>query len=662
MKKAKYKINGDTESLDKLKMLEEWKKKFCQARAQSDSQSYLDELEMVYRGTKDTQANINSNSTQKVKKTNNVPNITYELIESKVNTSIPDAVVKSKKPGFENQAKMAMYKIMSDLDDPAIDLIADENERDTYVSGYSVIVPMWNVNKGNHEYVGETELVSYHPKQVIPQPNIYNIKKMDYCFFVGTRTKQDVYESTGVDVSSEEELYPEYNEIYDGDGDADNIDADSNTNELVSEVVVLFKDDDGDVGKFAWVGQTPTEYEPKYFYPRVKECEECGYESALDAEECEECGNKKLTTKVITIETIQEDMELSPISYDKTIKKVKTNPATGKKTVEEVTEQIVEERLVEKGTEIPIPAPKDLPIIIRKNVPLRFSFRGRSDVETIRDQQETIKKVMSKVEEKIVGAGSITTMSEKLHKQLSDDTYQQIKGRPEDLKITTQSFQADISQDLAYVAQQMQIARSELGITDSFQGKYDASAKSGKAKQVQIQQSQGRLQAPSKNKFVAFAQLFELMFRFDLCFSREPRPYTREDSNGEEVFDEFNRYEYLAQDAAGKWYFNTDFKFKAEMGSDLPSDKTWYYEQAFAMYSSQAISREQLLEILADLGFPIANRLLEQERASQEGMDERIEVLMIMQNMDPQTMQAFLQLPPGEQMQYLDDAREQMAQ
>ena len=656
MKQVVLLIQGKKEKFDENQQLEEWKRRFYQARAQSDSEQFFDRLELIYRGTKDTVANTNSNSSKAVKKTNNVPNITYELIESKVNTTLPEPIVKSKKPGFEDQAKMTTNKIKSDLDAPYVDIIADQNERDTYVCGYSVIVPFWNVQKGNHEFVGETELTTYHPKQVIPQPNVYDVKKMDYIFFASTRTKQDVYETTGVDVGSEQEIYPEYNEIYRRSGSKDDADVDSNTDELVSEVVCLYKDKNADIGKFAWVGSTVTENEPKYFYPRVKKCE-CGFENSQDSTECEECGSKKLTKKIVMTETIQEELLLSPIAYDKKVKKVKTNEMTGKKTVFEEVEQIVEERIVPEGTEVPIPAPKTLPVIIRKNVPLKFVFRGRSDVETINDQQESIKKVMSKVEEKIVKAGSIIMIPDKLNKQPSDDTYQVWKGKPETLDIKSVDFAADVSKDLAYIAQQYEIAKSTLGITDSFQGKYDPSAKSGKAKQVQVQQAQGRLQAPSKNKFVAFAELFELMFRFDLCFSREPRPYTTVDANGEEVFDEFDRYEFLAQDEAGEWYFNTDFKFKAELGTDLPSDKTWYYEQAFNMYSAQAISRKQLLEILADLGFPIANRLLEQEKANEEGLDERIEVLMMLNSMDPQTREGFLTLDPQSQMQYLDEAR-----
>lgn len=661
-KKVKLTIQGKEQELDDLTMLKEWEEKFNTAYAQySGERSTYDELENVYRGTKETVKNINSRSNTAVKKTNNVPNIVYELIESEVNTTTPDCIVKSKKPGFEDHAKMIQDKIMSDFDDMGINTLADEGERNTYMHGISTALMNWNNTLGQHEFIGEKEILNYHPKQVIPQPNIYDSKKMRYIFLICPTTKDEVKERTGVDVSDESQAHPEANELKGSTTNTTTQKQSTSTKDMVDEIVCFYLDEDGDVCKLAWVGTTVTENLPKYYYPRVTECKDCGEENAQDDKECSVCGSKKLKHKVIMMETIKEDMQLSPIVYPKKKKELKVD-LEGKKYVEETTEQVVIERLVTAGTEIPIPAPKRLPILVRRNIPLNFSFRGRSDVETIRDQQESIKKVWSRAEEKTLQAGGIVVIPKTLNKQPSDDVYQVWKASPQEIsQITVKDLKADISQDIEFAQLNKSFAKDTLGITDSYQGKYDPSANSGKAKQVQVEQAAGRLQSKQKNKFTFYSDMFELMFYFDLCFTKEPRPYSKKNSNGDDEYDEFNKYELLCQDDAQMWYFNTDFGFKAEMGTNLPHDKAFLYEKTMEMFAKNMINARQAMEILASLDFPIANRILSQIKDGEEEQSEVQQVIDIIKNLsgDPQQLLVFLSQPIEQIMGMLEESKAQ---
>ncbi len=657
-KKVKLTIQGKEKELDDLAMLTEWQEKFNTAYSQyAGERCTYDELENVYRGTKDTVKNINSRDNRTVKKTNNVPNIVYELIETEVNTTTPDCIVKSKKPGFEDHAKMIQDKIMSDFDSLDIEMLTDMNERNTYVHGISIAFMNWNTNLGQHEFIGDKELIGYHPKQVIPQPNIYDHKKMRYCFLICPTTKDEVKERTGVDVESETQQHPEANEITGGTTATTTNKNQSTTKDVIEEIVCLYLDSDGDVCKLSWCGTTVTENKPKYYYPRIEECKDCGAENAQGDKECSSCGSKKLKTKVIMEETIQEDMELSPIVYPKK-KKVLQTGLDGNKFVDESTSQEATERIVPAGTVIPIPAPKRLPIIVRKNIPLNFSFRGRSDVETIRDQQESIKKVWSRAEEKTLTAGGIIGIPQKLNKQPSDDVYQVWKGNGADLsQIIVKDLKVDISQDIEFAQLNKVFAKDTLGITDSYQGKYDPSANSGKAKQVQVEQAAGRLQSKQKNKFTFYADMFELMFYFDLCFTKEARPYMKTNANGDEEYEEFDKYELLCQDASGEWYFNTDFSFKAEMGSNLPHDKQFLYDKAMELMNLKVINARQTMEILATLDFPIANRILAQIKENEEDQKEVQQILDVLKSMDPNQMMQFLQLPIEEQTAILEQSK-----
>jgi hypothetical protein len=660
-KKVKLTIQGKEKELDDLQMHKEWEEKFNTAYTQYSTEcSTFNELENVYRGTKETVKNINSRSNTAVKKTNNVPNIVYELIESEVNTTTPDCIVKSKKPGFEDYAKMIQDKIMSDFDSFDVETLTDINERNTYMHGISIALMNWNINLGQHEFMGDKEIMNYHPKQFIPQPGIYDHKKMRYGFFICPTTKDEIKERTGVDVDKETQSHPEANELKGTSTNTATKKDSSVTSDVVDEIVCLYLDEDGDVCKLAWVGGTVTENKPKYYYPRVEECKECGTENAQGEKECSACGSKKLKTKVIMEETIEEEMQLSPIVYPKKKKELKTD-LMGKKYVDETISQEAIERLVPAGTVIPIPAPKRLPIIVRKNIPLNFSFRGRSDVETIRDQQESIKKVFSKTEEKIIQAGGIIGIPDKLNKQPSDDVYQVWKGKLQDLAgIVKHDLTTDITQDLEFIRENKIIAKDTLGITDSYQGKYDPSANSGKAKQVQVEQAAGRLQSKQKNKFTFYSDMFELMFYFDLCFTKEARPYMKTNANGDEEYEEFNKYELLCQDATGEWYFNTDFGFKAEMGSNLPHDKQFLYDKTMELMGLNVIDARQTMEILASLDFPIANRILSQMKEQEEDSKESQQILDVLKGMmgNPQELLNFLNLPIEEQLAILEESKQ----
>src|SRR5690606_2178906 len=96
------------------------------------------------------------------------------------------------------------------------------------------------------------------------------------------------------------------------------------------------------------------------------------------------------------------------------------------------------------------------------------------------------------------------------------------------------------------------------------QGKEDPTAKSGVAKQIQVQQASGRMQSKAKNKYEAFKELYEIMFEFKLAFIDELRPYLPKDQEGKNMLQVFDKYAFVLRDAEGKLYYNTDFIFSAD--------------------------------------------------------------------------------------------------
>ena len=68
--------------------------------------------------------------------------------------------------------------------------------------------------------------------------------------------------------------------------------------------------------------------------------------------------------------------------------------------------------------------------------------------------------------------------------------------KPEQMgMIQTINLQADVSQDLQYIDYNYQAKRYALGVTDSFQGRKDATATSGRAKEFAAAQTAGRVES-----------------------------------------------------------------------------------------------------------------------------------------------------------------------
>lgn len=564
------------------KKLIKWQERLEAAKSGQDL-SLMDKREFLYLGDRHVEKNINS-TIQPTKQSNNIWNIGFEFIESQINNQIPMPTVKSKREGFDMQAAMIADSISNDIKESDIDAINDRNERITPLQGFSIVEVAWNPNYKHHLYRGEIELIGRHPKQLVTQPKVYNLQKMDYFFILSDVTKDYVQRRYKKDLSGEEEQYPENTRLYDTDQNSSGsaTSAQDNDEEPLTEIVCWYKDQDGDICKFVWINDTKLEDLPKFFYRRGKD------------------------GSLLEKETLDRDI-MGPDGQP----------------------------IATKGEQVPFFIPQRYPVSVRINVPRNFHFGGQSDLDVIADQQDSIKKVVHKMEEKIIKGGSIIKALEDHDRlKITDEIYQVIRGTQQQLSvIDTLDLTADISKDLLYCQEQYRIAQSMLGITNSFQGKEDVTATSGKAKQIQVQQASGRLNSKMFNKNVHFKELFEIIFEHKIAFYDEIRPYLAQDVEGNDSFGEFDKYLLLQRDKRGNLYWNTDFLIGTDGVYGLPKDPMFMYEQTMALFSAQAIDVQQLWTILEGLQFPSASRIKQQwsEKMSQEEqmaqMDQMIQEL-----------------------------------
>ena len=482
-----------------------------------------------------------------------VRNITYEIVESQVSSSIPspkaDATSYSEKRA-RNAASIERLcrSIRSRL---PFDEMNDMDERYTYIYGGSV----WYIDWDNEsEYMGEVggvrvECIS--PCDFIPQPSIYDVDDMEYCFLKFITTKSELARRYGIpeDMTSLADLEYEY----DGGVDA------SDTVRLIS---CFYRDDDGEIGRFIFSGDLTLSDIPRYYMRKQSRCVSCG-----ESEHICRCKNKKTET----VDVKNERIFANPILGTKP----KSLHASPFNTSSEVNSG-------EYVRELPYYVPKLFPIVIRKNTSAEKQLFGQSDCDYIRPEQQAINKVESRILQKLLRAGITPIVPEDASISLNNSVFGQvIKMKPGESaaqygKVDTTP---DISQDIAEAERLYDHAKRVIGISDAFQGvDTGAYAESGYAKQLRISQASGRLESKKKMKHTAYARIDRIIFSLYLAFADEPRTLSYKDAYGRIHEDDFSRYDFIEYDYKRQRYFYDDaYLFSVDLngGNEYQREALW---------------------------------------------------------------------------------------
>lgn len=537
--------------------------------------SDMDFYEKTYNGSRQVAGNPNKPNKKVTKEAINVRNIAYELIESQVDSSIPMPKVT---PIHEEDAELATMiedMLQNEIRLDRFSELNDLQERTVPIQGGSYFNVEWDNTKGFHCTVGGLSVSERHPRCVIPQPGITEIEDMDYIFVVFSMTKESVKRKYGVDVEKASET-------------DQRVRVDSKVNsDIVSVIKKYYRNKNGGVGLLTWCDDYVLEDMEDYQSRQLEKCTKCG--RVKDGDTCE-CGNKKFKKEKEEFEELTEDITrydgevISAISdYDLQLKL----DENGDGFLDEEGNAIYEE--VEVHTKIPYYKPDCFPLVLRRNVSKNGKLLGFSDVDVIKDQQDAIKKVISKAQDKVLRAGSVLILPKTLNTP-TDGDYQVVRPNnpAEAAMIDVKTLQADITNDLALARYNYDWAQSSLGITDAYQGKYDSSATSGTAKQYSINQAAGRLESKRVMKKAAYAKLYMMMFKFMLAYADQPIPITKKGQNGELEFSHFSRYDFLKKDAAGEWYWNDEFIIETDPTSTIMMNREALWQQADFKLQSQA--------------------------------------------------------------------------
>lgn len=466
-----------------------------------------------------------------------VRNITYEIVESQISSDIPmpKADASSYSERRSRNAGNIERLLRSVRDKLPFEEMNDIDERYTYIYGGSVWYVEWD---SSVEHLGEIGAVKIHcisPRDFTPQPGIYNIRDMEYCFLRFTTTRGELMRRYGIGEDEIAGADCEY-EYRTADGESD----------TVAVVICFWRDEDGEIGRFIFSGDITLSDLPRYYARRAEICPVCHSE-----EDCS-CGKSRVLGEITKERVHRRQTEAAHAS----------------------------ERSADV-LDIPYYMPKCFPIVIRKNTSGEQSLLGQSDCDYIRPEQQAINKIESRILKKLLRAGITPIVPEDATVSLNNSVFGQvIRMKPgESLaqygKVDTTP---DISQDVLEAERLYDHAKRVIGISDAYQGIDASSNESGVARQLRISQASGRLESKRKMKHTAYAELDRIIFCLYLAFADEPRRLAYKDAYGRIHSAEFNRYDFIEYDPVrGEFYYDDEYLFTVDLngGAEYQREALW---------------------------------------------------------------------------------------
>lgn len=581
-------------------------------------------------------------------------NITYELIESQFSSYLPSTAVTPEIYSERNDrnAKSIERLLKNKRNQLPFEKMNDIDERYSPIYGGSIWLVEWDNSIKTHNTVGDVKITCWSPSHFVGQPCIYDIDDMEYCFITFETTKEDLVRKYGVPIDVADDTESENG---------------GETDETATVNVCYYKNDEDKICQYIWSGDTELQDIEDYYSRKVYVCKNCGRRKELCT-----CDKPDYELQDDEYEELDHDIVLSDGSVIPAASPVMKD---GQVVMEESQQQaVLEDGSVAmdeingimipatvpvqvpklERTKLPYYTPSKFPIIIRKNTSQEDSLFGQSDCEFIRPQQQAINKIESRILEKLMNAGVYPTAPEDYIGQFDNGLYKNvIKVGQGNYKLFGRiDLQVDLTQDISQSERLYQQSKRIMGITDSYQGQADSTAQSGKAKQIQVNQSAGRLDSKRKMKNAAYAEIDEVIFLYYLAYADEPRAMSYVDSMGRLQNAQFNRYDFIERDENGEYYYNTQYLFGTDPTGDVEQSRETIWSENRLNFQNGCYGNPQQLETLLIFWqqmerhhYPDARDMVERIRGIIEAQREQLEQQLAVEqqkNKDLQT-QAYIE-------------------
>ena len=575
----------------------------------------------AYYGTLNALTKDGEESTRKGR---SLRKMVYELIESKIDNSIPMPKIRPRYKTDLPLVSVTENYLKFEVDGIFTKYLNDRSERATYVDGTSWYKVWWDSLDNTHERSGNVKIDLCRVDQIVPQPGVSDYRQLEY-----------IFERKEISLTRIWDLY--HRRI---------IPTEANTN--VIEVISCYYLNKGRVvGLFMYAPHSRQVIcnEEDWQIRKLRTCTVCGTVNPT-GDTCRNCGSKTFKYENATEEILENDLEEIYNPYD-----------VGETDDESEKEHYKSRVFLTAGTKIPFYKITQLPFIPRPAISSLDNIYGTSEVKVTLESQDAINKLLTKALEKTMKSGTILTKPEKLKIGDSDDTIKVLSVRTTEEAAMVQSrpVVADTSQDLVMAATLYESGKASSGVTESFQGAKDNSATSGKAKQYAAVMTAGRIESLRVMKSAAFAGLYELVLKYLLAFSDEPRKFVRVLPNGSQKEEVWNKYMFLDKDKYGNIYYRDDLRFDSDPASTLSQNRAQMWQETQDKFVQGAFGNpadprvlELFWNIMDSLQYPLAKVVLAGIKENSQHLPPEVEQ-MIMNNPELQALIAQTLQSSGEQ-------------
>jgi hypothetical protein len=588
--------------------------KHAQENCEEANPANLEKWRKAYKGTLNA---LTIDGSISKRKSRQLRKMCYELIESKIDNSIPMPKMKARYKTDLPLVDITENYLKYEVDGIFSKYVNDKSERATYVDGTSWYKVWWDSLSNTHNRSGDIRIDCCTVDQIVPQPGVEDFRQLEYIFERKNLSLRRIYELYGRNIDPS------------GDG--------ANTVEVIA---CYYLNDDRIVGLFMYAPHTMQVIcnEESWQIRKLRTCANCGTVNP-QSEACRNCGHTKFTYENAVEETLEDDLMEIYNPYE-----------VGETDDESEKDHYASRVFLSAGTVIPFYQVRQLPFVPRPAISSMNSIYGMSEVQVVLDEQDAINKILTKALDKTMKSGAVVTKPEKLKIKDTDDSFKifGVRSAEEAAMVQSKQIVADTSQDIMMASVIYENGKSASGVTESYQGAKDSSATSGKAKQYAAAMTAGRIESLRVMKTAAFAALYELVLKFLLAFSDEPRKFVKILPDGSSVEECWNKYMFLDKDKYGEIYYRDDYKFDSDPASTLSQNRVQMWQETQDKFIQGAMGAPNdprtlklFWNIMDSLQYPLAKTVIAGISENERHLPPEVEQA-IMSN--PQIMQMIGQM------------------
>ena len=532
--------------------------------------------------------------------------LAYELVEGKVNSKIPAPKMSPRHHADLAPVNVTESLLRHEMDKMLSEKVNDKSEHSVCIDGTVWFKVDWNPFDNTHERSGNPKVSACPVDTIYPQPGIEDYRLMEY-----------IFEKTNITVAQCLDMYGR--EVHS-----------PNNTDIIPIINCYFLNADRYVGKFTWCEESGIVIanDLEWGIRKRRECCDCHAVQPIQ-DTCEVCGSKRFKYVPVKEEMLAESLVAVTNPY-----RTGTSP-----NVEDDEVRLDNTKTIPAGTILPHYLIRQLPFVPYIRISAPNSIYGMSEVELILENQDLTNKFLLKAEKK--SAKSRTYVTKLKDTNINDDdeeiSYVEVESPQEGQAIQAKQIMSDISQEFTQAQVMYDIAKSTVGITDTDQGKNDPSARSGKAKQLQMAASAQRNYAPDKLRNLAFSGVYELLFKYMLAYCDEERTFVTLLPDGTEMEQCWSKYMFLSQDKYGNYYYRDDYAWSVDDATDITQDRAAMWQLIDNDYINGTMGNQidpmralkMFWQMKHQYGYPTAKYALAFLKASEKELPSQVEKVLV---------------------------------